>query len=348
MNKTNENQRGVLTDIGQEKINAHAVAGTKLTITQFVIGDGNGEPVEPIKTATSLIHEIGRESITETTPGIVSGGIFMSPEMALKYQGQWIREAGLVDSDGDLIVWCSYAPTLISQFTEREIIINIPIISNDTISIVIDATKKWVTQEQLDTKLDKTATAENSKSLNGKTADELSSGNWSFIREIKWPITAGEGVLLGTVGEVLRNEFRVVGYNSDRERVYIDPMFNIGFNSNTQNQMQRVWDISQLLAGGWTGANATMSTDSYQTARFAIRRSSWIVGNFPNKQMTLCISTDDSEPNMGNGGYKSIGTAFATVDLARLGFSKSDDLYLFMQHGTIQKLDSIKIYKRNS
>ncbi len=29
MNKTNENQRGVLTDIGQQKINAHAAAGTK-------------------------------------------------------------------------------------------------------------------------------------------------------------------------------------------------------------------------------------------------------------------------------------------------------------------------------
>ncbi len=73
-----------------------------------------------------------------------------------------------MDSEGDLIVWCSYAPTLISRFTERQIMINIPILSSDTVSVVIDATKKWVTQEQLDTKLDKTATAENSKLLNGK------------------------------------------------------------------------------------------------------------------------------------------------------------------------------------
>ncbi len=63
MNKgTNENQRGVLTDIGQQKINAHAAAGTKLIISQFVIGDGNGQPVEPIKSATALTHEIRKRA----------------------------------------------------------------------------------------------------------------------------------------------------------------------------------------------------------------------------------------------------------------------------------------------
>ncbi len=66
----------------------------------------------------------------------------MSPEMALKYQGQWIREAGLVDSEGEfnsVVLLCT--DTYLYSLLERQIMINIPILSSDTVSIVIDATK---------------------------------------------------------------------------------------------------------------------------------------------------------------------------------------------------------------
>ena len=148
MNKSDASQRGVLTDIGQQKVNAHAATGTKLIISHFVFGDGNGQSVTPNKAGTSLTHEIGKEPITESTPGILSGGIFMSSKMAAKYKGQWIREAGLVDSDGNLIIWCSYSPTLIALFTERQMMINIPILSSDTVSIAIDTSKKFVSLDE--------------------------------------------------------------------------------------------------------------------------------------------------------------------------------------------------------
>ncbi|GIC79489.1 phage tail protein [Moritella sp. F3] len=149
MNNTNSSQRGVLTDIGEQKINSHIAAGTKLSITHFVFGDGNGQAVSPNKAGLSLTNEVGRESITETTPNVLSGGIFMSSDMAGKYNGQWIREVGLVDLEGDLIVWCSYSPTIIDLLTSRKMIINIPILSSDTVSITIDTTKKFVSQDEL-------------------------------------------------------------------------------------------------------------------------------------------------------------------------------------------------------
>lgn len=148
MNNTNSSQRGVLTDIGEQKINSHIAAGTKLSITHFVFGDGNGQPVTPSQAGLSLTNEIGRESITETTPGVLSGGIFMSSDMAGKYNGQWIREVGLVDLEGDLIVWCSYSATLIDLFTSRKMIINIPVLSSHTVSITIDSAKKSVSQDE--------------------------------------------------------------------------------------------------------------------------------------------------------------------------------------------------------
>ena len=352
MNKSDANQRGVLTDIGQQKVNAHAAAGTKLIISHFVIGDGNGQPVIPNKAGTSLTHEIGKEPITETTPGILSGGIFMSSEMTTKYQGQWIREAGLVDSDGDLIVWCSYAPTLISQFTERKMMINIPILSSDVVSIVVDTTKKWATQEQLDKKLDATATAENSKLLNGKTAEELSGGEWQLIRTVNWVQGVGVGgVLLGSIADVLRHGFKIVGYNSDGERVWIPQIYSVGVSPTGLIEIANSWFNTDLYAhdGLSTKFGATYRYSSGTLMR--ARRSTWIFGNSPRKPMTLSVipSSDEIELSDYSTSF-AWATGHALLDLAKIGLSKSDDLYVFFQSesGLFQVIDNIKVYKRNS
>lgn len=142
-------QHAVLTDIGKQKLNA-LVVGQELRITQMALGNGNGQPVTPNAGGRALINEIGRESITNKGTTSFAAGIFMSPEMANKYKGQWLREVGLIDEDGDLIVWACMAETLVSLFSERTIMAHLPIENRDQMSIVIDTTKQYVTVNEFE------------------------------------------------------------------------------------------------------------------------------------------------------------------------------------------------------
>lgn len=142
-------QHAVLTEIGKQKLNA-LVAGQELRITQMALGDGNGQPVTPSAGGRALVNEIGRESITNKGTTSFAAGIFMSPEMANKYKGQWLREVGLIDEEGDLIVWACMAETLVSLFSERTIMAHLPIENRDQMTIVIDTTKQYVTVNEFE------------------------------------------------------------------------------------------------------------------------------------------------------------------------------------------------------
>ncbi|MBE8578659.1 phage tail protein, partial [Vibrio sp. OPT18] len=137
-------QYAVLTDIGKQKLNALAT-GQALSITQLALGDGNGDVVIPSIDGTSLVNEIGREPITERGSGYLAAGIIMSSEMAAKYKGKWLREVGLFDDDGDLIVWARMAETLVSLFAMRKIMVHVPVENQDTVTIIVDTTKQFVT-----------------------------------------------------------------------------------------------------------------------------------------------------------------------------------------------------------
>ncbi|MEC4728168.1 phage tail protein [Shewanella sp. D64] len=141
-------QYAVVTQVGIDKLNGLA-AGQTLTITAMVLGDGNGHAVTPSIDGTQLTKEIGRESITERPSDYFGAGIFMSADMIEKYHGQWLREVGLIDSDGELIVWCSMAPTLVSLFTERAISVHLPLSSINQITVSVDISKQYASVKAL-------------------------------------------------------------------------------------------------------------------------------------------------------------------------------------------------------
>lgn len=132
-------QSGVLTYVGEKKLNAVAASGGKVDINRFVLGDGGGNIVNPNKEGTSLINEFARLPITESKRDRISAGILMTPEISSQYKGMVIRECGLIDTDGDLIVWCNYLPTQIILLNERQIIISLPIVSTDNVNIVFES-----------------------------------------------------------------------------------------------------------------------------------------------------------------------------------------------------------------
>ncbi|MGR5240204.1 phage tail protein [Photobacterium damselae] len=149
MNNFDPQQYAVITDVGIRKLNA-LLAGEKLKIAQMAFGDGNGKEVKPTESGTSLIHEIGRESITQRATGYFGAGVFMPTSMMDKYNGLWLREVGLLDEDGDLIVWACYAPTLLSLYAEKTIMVHLPVIYNDKVEIIINTSQLYITVEEFD------------------------------------------------------------------------------------------------------------------------------------------------------------------------------------------------------
>ncbi len=102
----------VITDEGLALIQKAYNAGTRVNITHYALGDGNGVDVIPSPVATRLVNEFGREAITlaDTSQNHIIRAELYVPS---KYQGHTIREFGLYDEHGHLIVYGNYAPTTI-------------------------------------------------------------------------------------------------------------------------------------------------------------------------------------------------------------------------------------------
>ena len=96
----------VITDKGTERIAAALLPdGEKLKITHFAVGDGNGSTPTPDVSQTALVHEVYRGEVSnihidvDDTTRIVVEGIIPTSQ-----GGFWVREIGLYDDQGELVV----------------------------------------------------------------------------------------------------------------------------------------------------------------------------------------------------------------------------------------------------
>src|SRR5690606_3186274 len=109
---------GILTAVGEAKdANAKAL-GIPLVFTHLAVGDGNGEVPVPDRARTTLVREWRRAPINliERDPNN-DNQIIIEQVIPENVGGEWIREMGLIDEDGDLIAICncppSYKPLLV-------------------------------------------------------------------------------------------------------------------------------------------------------------------------------------------------------------------------------------------
>lgn len=109
-----------------------------IILKRMVLGDGGGQSVTPYRTGTELYNLICTTSLTSKKADILSGGILISGDLKEKLKGQTIREVGLIDEDGDLIVWSSYPDVLITDNLELDIMIVVPFISSSDATVIID------------------------------------------------------------------------------------------------------------------------------------------------------------------------------------------------------------------
>ncbi|MEH5616491.1 phage tail protein [Enterobacter cloacae] len=98
-----EKYYSILTNRGKELEAQSSATGKPVIIKDFVVGDGNGQPVKPDPTRTALVHEVYRNAIS---------ALRVSPDQANQFIAQLVlpedvggfvvREVGLLTDAGEL------------------------------------------------------------------------------------------------------------------------------------------------------------------------------------------------------------------------------------------------------
>lgn len=94
----------LLTHQGAAKLANAAALGTKLELTHLAVGDGGGSLPTPDPAMTTLIHEQRRAPLNSLFVDADNPNQIIAEQIIPENEGGfWIREIGLLDSDGDLI-----------------------------------------------------------------------------------------------------------------------------------------------------------------------------------------------------------------------------------------------------
>ena len=150
-----ENFYAILTDVGKAKFTNAGLLGSKVNITEFAVGDGNGTYYNPSEDQTALKNEVWRGStssisIDESNPNwIVIETVIPSSE-----GGFTIREAAVFNDTGAMIVIGKYPETykpIISEGSTRDLRIKVIIVlsNTDTVSLKIDPTVILASKEDV-------------------------------------------------------------------------------------------------------------------------------------------------------------------------------------------------------
>ncbi|MCP9660860.1 phage tail protein [Escherichia fergusonii] len=145
----------ILTDRGAILEASALASGNPVVLNKFVIGDGNGQPVTPDKTRTSLVREVYRGNIqkVESNGNQVTFTLYVPPEAG----GYTIREAGILTASGELYS-LSNSPDILKPVESNGAVISITfkyilaVSSTSTVSVTVfndyltpaDADKKYL------------------------------------------------------------------------------------------------------------------------------------------------------------------------------------------------------------
>ena len=149
----------ILTRLGREKIASAQVNGTPIFLTEMAIGSSTREPLE---TYIALENEKWRGPINQLKVDPANPHWIIAETHVPADVGGWmVREIGLIDMDGDLIVIGrqpdTYKPNL-GEGTAKELIIKLIIeVSNtECIDLSIDPSTVMASREYVDNKYSET------------------------------------------------------------------------------------------------------------------------------------------------------------------------------------------------
>ncbi len=109
-----------VTNVGINKIEAAYNAGETINLTEMAIGDSNGAYVEPDSAFTELVNEFARVALNDaSTDGHLIHVIsYITP--TAETAEQTLREYGIYDDEGDMIIYGAYPESLIPSLDSAE------------------------------------------------------------------------------------------------------------------------------------------------------------------------------------------------------------------------------------
>lgn len=135
--------KGVWTNKGLEKLAAFASGGKAVSFAQVAIGDGGGAIPEPSAAVTALAGEVWRGAINTVSQNAENTSSVLV-EIVIPYNvgGFFIREWGIYDDEGDLLVYGNHAEfykALLAEGTgaEHRELIELPITNEGAVQITV-------------------------------------------------------------------------------------------------------------------------------------------------------------------------------------------------------------------
>lgn len=145
----------ILTNIGKAKIANATILNQKVDFKTIVLGDGNGQYYEPSEVQTQLRNEVWRGQVSsiridEHNPNWVLIESIVPPSTG----GFMIREVGLLDESGDLLVISKYPETYkptADDGTVKDLIIQLilKVANASSITLKIDPTVVLATKQDI-------------------------------------------------------------------------------------------------------------------------------------------------------------------------------------------------------
>jgi len=149
----------MVTATGRAKIASAQSGGPPLALSHLVVGDANGEGYEPTDSQSELRHEVWRGALTELTTDIDNPDWIIARSVIPPAAGGfWVREVGLLDSSGALIVVARYADSykpLLADGTAKELDIGLVMAISNASNVVlqIDPSVVFATRQFVESQL---------------------------------------------------------------------------------------------------------------------------------------------------------------------------------------------------
>lgn len=205
----------ILTAVGEAK-HANAIAmGLDWMFTEMGLGDANGTDPIPDRLQTQLINEWRRAPINQirvdpANPNTVITEQIIPPEVG----GEWIREIGLYDVDGDLVAVANCAPSykpLLDQGSGKTQVVRMNFIVSSSANIVlkIDPAVVLATREYVDLAISEAlAKLDHKQSARVAATIPITLSNVQTIDDVA--VAAGDRVLVTAQAEAQNNGVYVV------------------------------------------------------------------------------------------------------------------------------------------
>ena len=300
----------ILTDYGTRAI-AHALSqGQPLQLTQFAVGDGNGQAVTPTASATALVHQthIAPVSAVSLDPRN-NKQVIVELTIPENVGGFYIREMGVFDSQNKLIAYAncpeSFKPTESSGSGKVQVLrMILKVESSSAVTLSIDHSVIFVTRQQMAPKAI-TATTQNGFDESGHTHEIAKSSitqqgivqltNDTGLESESLALTAKAGKklaqLIATVQLALNN---YIPLNKRSSAVNSNDENNVATSKAVKTAYDKAVEAEELANTKWAAKSATETepgilpishkTDGTDKNKFA---SEYAVGEAAKKGLPL-------------------------------------------------------------